>query len=367
MHLFCRLFDQVATSIPQEPDDIKQSRKVGAVAALLHDLGHGPFSHVAESAFGVDHKTSTMEMIRSAPIADILREDGVDPTDLSRVLEGTAAGDWAILCQLTSSQLDVDRLDYLIRDAYFTGIGFGNVDLERIISTMTLCDRGDLAGQVATLYKGRFSLESYVLSRYLMYQAVYFHKATRSAEALFKSAIKRARSLKDKAELMPELKFLAEDREPTAMEIASLDDNLVYAQLWRWSKSKDDILSQLSGRIVHRNLLKSIDIEDEKFAFMLEEGGEIVKSIANKNHFDPEYLCPYDSWSDTPYTPYSPGAPDDKTNAVTNIFVVDKDGTPDEISKVSDVVLALTHMQHSNRLYCPSEIREDVEKALKQR
>lgn len=367
MQVFWRLFDRIGMNMTQASEEIARLRKIGTAVALLHDIGHGPFSHAAENAFDFDHKDITKELVGNPPISDILAKHELDPLDLSRVLDGTADRRLVPLPQLIASQLDVDRLDYLKRDAYFTGVGFGNVDLDRIISTMVLYGKEPLEGQAINLYKGRFSLESYVLTRHLMYQAVYFHKTTRSAELLFKNAIRRLRATKGqgKIEVPTELRFLTEDRSPTAQEIACLDDNLLYAQFWRWSKCDDNILSQLCSRIVHRNLLKAIDIPQDKWSFMWQDGQKLVQRIAEENGFSFEYFCPVDIPADLPYQPYSPKEPDDMSNVITNIFVFDRDGNPVEISHESGVVQALSHMQYSNRLYCPETIRDDVRKGLK--
>lgn len=367
MQLFWKLFDRLSGNLGVSNEEKERLRKIGSAVTLLHDIGHGPFSHVTESAFNFEHLSVTKQLICESAIAGILKKSGIDPEDLPRVIDGTAPpGNLVLLSQLVSSQLDVDRLDYLVRDAYFTGIGFGNVDVERIIKTMILYDKDPLKGQAINLYKSRFSLESYILTRHLMYQAVYFHKATRSAELLLKNAMKRVQSINDKIEVPDELAFVAEGRSPSAEEVTSIDDNLMYTQIWRWSKSSDNTLKELCGRIVHRRLLKAVDIPPDKFAFMMEEGQKQLQALAAKHGIDDNYLCPYDNPTDTPYRPYSPKGPDDKQSVVTHIFLLDKDNKPKEISRASDVVKSLSDVQYASfRLYCPEEIRDDVRKILK--
>jgi len=364
MHIFWRLFDRLRKFIPNDID-VDGLRKTGTATVLLHDIGHGPFSHVTEPIFGFNHDDIAKDLICQPPLSDILVKAGINPSDLRKILEGTTPSKLAPLSQLVSSQLDVDRLDYLVRDAYFTGIGFGNIDLDRIISTMILYDKDPLKGQAVNLYKARFSLESYILTRHLMYQAVYLHKATRGVELVLKSIFKRAKVLKGEIEMPPELSFVSEDRSPKPEELVVLDDNLLYAQIWHWSKAKDPILSQLCNCILHRRLLKAIDIPWDKVAWMYESGLKLVNSVAKKKRFDSEYFCPLDNPVDTPYKPYSPKAPDEERSVITNIFVIDKDGGPKEISQVSDVVASLSQTQYLLRLYCPEDIREDVRKILK--
>lgn len=366
MQLFWKLFDRVSRNLEVSNEEKDRLRRIGTAVALLHDIGHGPFSHVTESILNYKHVSVTKQVICGSPIAEILKKAGIDPQDLLRIIDGTVTGSFVLLSQLVSSQLDVDRLDYLVRDAYFTGVGFGNVDVDRIVNTMILYDKDELKGQAINLYKARFSLESYILTRHLMYQAVYFHKATRSAELLLKNAIKRVQAVKDKIDVPDELAFVAEGRSPSAEELNAIDDHLLYAQVWRWTKSRDSTLSELCGRIVHRRLLKAIDIPPDKFAFMMEEGQRKLQDLAAKRGVDSDYFCPYDNPTDTPYRPYSPKGKDDETSVITNIFLIDKDEKPREISRASDVVKSLSDVKYSLfRLYCPEEMREDVRKILK--
>lgn len=365
MHTFGRFFDKLKSGLTDSEIPIEQLRKYGIAAALLHDLGHGPFSHAAEDALDFDHEEIGKELILGANISQILRKHDVEPVEITRILAGTAETKFAPLSQLVSSQLDVDRLDYLIRDAYFTGVGFGNVDLDRIISTMIIYKDDTLSGQAINLYKGRFSLESYILTRHLMHQAVYFHKATRSAELLFRNVIKRVRTLKDKVDMPEELSFIKENRPPTGQDMLGLDDNLMYTQFHRWLKNDDPILSELCSRIVNRNLLKAIEIPPEKSTFPWEERKRL-EEIAGRNGINPDYFCPSDNPTDLPYKPYSPKEPDDKPSVITNIFALDGRAKPVEISRLSGVVGSLTQLQYANRIYCPESIREEVSNLLKE-
>jgi hypothetical protein len=117
---------------------------------------------------------------------------------------------------------------------------------------------------------------------------------------------------------------------------------------------------------VHRRLLKAIDIPSDKFAFMMEEGQKHLQALAERSGVDSEYLCPFDNPTDTPYQPYSPRGPDEEANVITNIFLIDKDEKPKEISRASDVVKSLSDVKYSFfRLYCPEKMRDDVRKILK--
>ncbi|MDQ1279563.1 MAG: uncharacterized protein QG670_825, partial [Thermoproteota archaeon] len=272
-----------------------------------------------------------------------------------------------LLSQLITSQLDVDRLDYLNRDAYFTGVGFGNIDLERLINVMTIYRKGGiLKDHAISLNKGRYAIEAYILTRHLMYQGIYFHKTTRGAEILLKSIFDRVRRLSDekKIQLPTELEFMKTDDEIHFDDVITLDDYRIYGYIGDWSKSEDPILQNLCNRLMNRDLLKSIEITPSKVKTCLEKMGEF-EELHQREGIDPEYFLKYDDSVESPYTPYQPKPPDDLTTVTTNIFIVGENELPVEISAVSDMVKALAVTQYCIRLYCPKETRERVQKAFK--
>src|SRR5207244_9194042 len=124
---------------------------------------------------------------------------------------------------------DADRLDYLGRDSYFAGVGFGTIDLERIISMLRVFKgSGILENHAITLNKGKYAVEDYIVGRHLMYEAVYFHKATRGAEQLIASAIRRASELKQSGRSPAEFQFLENNSSPSAAQILASDEPTLY-------------------------------------------------------------------------------------------------------------------------------------------
>jgi len=182
---------------------------------------------------------------------------------------------------------------------------------------------------------------------------------------LLRNIFKRIGTLSDKSVVPTELGFMLESRQPTPDEILVLDDNLLMTQLGRWAKSKDSILSDLCHRILDRRLLKGIEIPWDKLAYMYEDGRKELERAATKAGYDPEYFCALDNPVDTPYRPYRPSPPDGKNNVITQIFVLDRDGQPQEVSHESAVVGALSNTQYSLRLYFPKEIRASVRDIFK--
>jgi HD superfamily phosphohydrolase len=361
MNMMERALDMLRKVGGLDVPNFDEFQEVGTLVALLHDVGHGPLSHVSEKFLGFQHEDISAQIIKQSNISDILKAKGVQPQRIINIIQHTAPDEDKLLSQLVSSQLDVDRLDYMARDSYFTGVGFGNVDLERIINMLRIFNgAGDLNKHALTMFKGRHSIESYLLGRHLMYQAVYFHKASRGAEKLLANAFRRATEAK---ELPEEYAFLYKKLPPTAEELLNLDDHSVATALKHWCMSKDKILAELCDRFSNRKLLKAIELSPKKLNEHLES---VVKfqELARRNGIDPDFLCPIDGPSDTPYTPYTIKSPDDKTTVTRNIFVYDEDEKAKEISQISEVVRALAKTDYLNRLYVPEGFRSEAEAHL---
>ncbi len=355
MELFGRIFDNLHKKDKEDLDKISKLKKIGIATMLLHDIGHGPLSHVTEKIFGFKHEDMTAEIIKNTDIKEILSNEGINADDVVKIIKHTSPPDYKYISQLVSSQLDADRLDYLSRDAYFTGVHFGKIDLERIVRTLKIYKGGgDIDGFVVSSNKGLEAIESYVLSRHLMYQGVYFHKTTRGFERLIENVFKRAVSLaKDGKLTFPkEFEFLSTGKGFTVNDLIQLDDNGVFYLIRQWTNSDDTILKDLANRVINRRPLKRI------------EAGKIMNYVNNvdkikleleKQKFDPEYYLIYDDASETPYSPYSPKGAEDDTNVITNIFVLNKKDQPEEISQLSKVVKTLAEDQSNFRIYLPKE------------
>lgn len=343
MELFIKMFDHLFKDRLNE-NGIKDMRLVGTISALLHDIGHGPFSHVSESIFKFKHEDISTQIIKNTEIKDIINKvSNVD--DVIDVIKKRVGGEKVILSQLVSSQLDADRLDYLARDAYFTGIGFGNVDINRIIKILFIYNTNQespLCNYALARYKGIHSLESYIVTRHLMYQAIYYHKTTRCVEKLVEAILKRA----DDIDAFPEeLKFV-NDNKPNIDSFVMLDDHLIFYLIRKWIKHTDSILSELSNRLINRRLFKAIDI------ITLEpDTHDKIKDYFNKNKIDPRYYYLYDKSEEHPYKPSSP---DDSTSVQDAIFIL-KDNKPIEISQESDIINALTKKKYNQRIFVPKE------------
>lgn len=374
MELFVKLFDNLSEN---HNDEYHVLRKIGIAAVLLHDIGHGPFSHATENIFGYSHEALSVKIVREE-MSEILEEQDISTSEVTSVISRAPDENKKMLTQLLSSQLDVDRLDYLARDIYFTGVGFGGVDLDRIIRTLTIYQSEDfLDGYAVVEEKGKHSVESYLLTRAVMYDDVYYHKTTRCVERILKQIFVRAGELSNRGEirLPTELNFLTElskgETEERAImsskDVLPLDDHQIYTLLSKWSRDDSDtILSDLSSRIINRKLLKTTGgINDSFKASEIEE--KIIQLIRQKTNLDPEIYCMRDEPEDTPYDPIKSPLTEELLEASLrkNIFVKLRDGKCKEISEDSPVIKALTEKKKTARIYFPESIRDEVSELMR--
>ncbi|RSC93008.1 HD domain-containing protein [Tenacibaculum singaporense] len=234
------------------------------IAILLHDIGHGAYSHALEHSIvnEITHEEISLKFMKS------LNDEFEGKLSLAiQVFEGKHPRKF--LYQLISSQLDIDRLDYLKRDSFFTGVAEGNISSDRLIAMMNVVDN-----ELVIEQKGIYSVEKFVIARRLMYWQVYLHKTGLVAENLLVSILKRAKELATKGVELPSSRALKyflynpinkENFSNTTLEIFSeLDDYDVLSAIKEWKNHEDFILSTLATKIIDRSLLK-IEIQEKPF------------------------------------------------------------------------------------------------------
>ncbi|NET36115.1 MAG: HD domain-containing protein [Cyanothece sp. SIO1E1] len=252
-----RAFDDIARYYPQ----LKPYRPVVLCAALLHDIGHGPFSHTAEEIFNSHHEHWTQQiMMESAPIRERLDQfDAHLVEQIKLVYQHQHAVPF--VWQLVSSQLDCDRLDYLMRDSYFTGASYGYLDLDRILMAMNY---DPVSQQLVVAGKGLASIEHYLIVRYFMYAQVYNHPKNIAATWVLEQAFNRARELLAAGKLEADetvTTWLTQPHPALPLEQYLAADDVVFTyHLQRWQSHWDPILSDLCRRFLNRDLLKATDV-----------------------------------------------------------------------------------------------------------
>ena len=235
------------------------------IAILLHDIGHGAFSHALEHSIvnDISHEEISLKFMKKLNI------DFKGKLSLAiEIFEGKYHRNF--FYQLISSQLDIDRLDYLKRDSFYTGVTEGNISSDRLIAMMNVTN-----DELVIEKKGIYSVEKFIIARRLMYWQVYLHKTGVVAENMLVKILQRAKELAKEGVELPATKTLQyflynpitsnNFTEQTLAMFSRLDDYDVLSAIKEWTLHKDLILSQLAKMIIHRNLFK-IQIQDEPFA-----------------------------------------------------------------------------------------------------
>ncbi|RWZ58929.1 HD domain-containing protein [Halobacillus fulvus] len=320
-------------------------------AALLHDLGHGPFSHSFEKVFKLDHEDFTQAIILGdTEVHQVLEkvEPGF-PKKVADVINKTYEN--KLVVSLISSQIDADRMDYLQRDAYFTGVSYGHFDMERILRVMR-----PMEDQVVIKESGMHAVEDYIMSRYQMYWQVYFHPVTRSAEVILSKILHRAKELYETGygfRLKPKhfLSFFA--GEPSLKEYLALDEAVTLYYFQEWMEEEDPVLSDLCYRFVNRKLFKYIEFNPNS---QMNEWMELYK-LFSKAGLNPDYYLVVDSSSDLPYDFYRPGEEGERLP----IHLLQPNQELKELSRLSDIVESISGKKRTDhKLYIPLDRLEEM-------
>jgi uncharacterized protein len=355
-HLMTRVLDRLGETYTIDPGD----RVAARAAALLHDVGHGSFSHVMEKVLNFHHERWTVQAIldQQSEIGELLQSHSPDlPQKVASIIEGKFQP--SALAQLVSSQLDVDRMDYLLRDSLMTGAKYGIYDLEWIINALAIDEAED---RVYVQARGVYAVEEYLQARYYMFRQVYFHRTLRSAEAVLRSIIRRALYLLDEGKEVWHAAGSAFEkilrREKLSIgEHMQVDDSDFVFHIKQWQRSDDAILSELSRRFISRRLFKAVDLDmprEQQAEFLVNARQAVARA-----GFDPDYYFIEDRASDVPYYSYYET---EKSEPKTHIYVESGYATPRirEISEVSDVVRGLQHAYELHRVCFPAEVKNEV-------
>lgn len=324
-HLMCTALNE----LKGKGVEITAEEELGAkVAILLHDVGHGPFSHALENELVKDVPHEAISILLMEKLNNELGGQLKTAIDIF-----TNKHSKKFLYQLVSGQLDVDRMDYLNRDSFFTGVAEGVIGYDRILKMLTVKD-----GNLVVEEKAIYSIEKFLVSRRLMYWQVYLHKTVLSAEMMLVKIIRRAKELIAAGETVTaatdELSFFlqnADSSSPIEQHLETfcrLDDHDIMATIKNWSHHPDKILATLCRSLVERNLLK-VKLQAEPFdvAFMKEKTKEACDKLGISEKESGYFVFTGEASNTT----YNPG--DERIN------ILFKDGTVKDISTVDNALI----------------------------
>lgn len=338
---------RILVNFADRPNWNHEERLLCLCAALLHDLGHGPFSHSFEKVFKLDHEEFTKAIILGdTEVNKVLKKVSKGfPQKVADVINKTYED--KLVVSLISSQIDADRMDYLQRDAYFTGVSYGHFDMERILRVMRPYE-----DQVVVKESGMHAVEDYIMSRYQMYWQVYFHPVTRSAEVILTKILHRAKALYEEGYSfqMEPTHFISLFEEKVSLkDYIQLDEAVVLYYFQMWADEKDPILKDLAYRFINRRLFKYVEFNPN---LQMKEWMELHQLFIDIG-LDPDYYLVVDSSSDLPYDFYRPG--EEEERLPIHLFMPNKELR--ELSRQSEIVEAISGKKRTDhKLYYPRDV-----------
>ncbi|MFZ1929332.1 MAG: HD domain-containing protein [Candidatus Sulfotelmatobacter sp.] len=344
----------------------EEIRTIVLCTALLHDLGHGPFSHAFEKVTRESHEARTREIVESddTQVYKVLaNHDPRLPSAIANFMRGeTSSNVPGFLTHVVSSQLDSDRFDYLLRDSYAAGVDYGEFDYRWLITHLHV-DVEHFRLYLSS--KALLAAEAYVFARYHMYRTVYFHKTTRSAEVMLKLLFRRYGALVAEKSFKNALKVLPDAPKEVVKAFSSklqlhdylgLDDHSITQFCKACETSSDETLKGFGSGLLHRNYLKALDVTDCQPDAVLQFSMQATELLKGKG-YDSEFSITSDSAGETAYKMYNP----DSEAPNTQIYIENRDGKQIEISYLSEPVDRLRKKYALTRFYFPQDVRNDIE------
>lgn len=354
-HLARRMYEIVSRNADEKIDS--GSFLKTCCAALLHDIGHGPFSHAAERVFDFSHEDFTVAMIKTpkSEIYKVLAAVGKNfPDDVAayiKPIEGEASH-WSKA--IVSSQLDADRFDYLLRDSLMTGMTSSRFDLGRLLEMLEHDNRGLLIHE-----RGFHTAESYLTLLYHMYQQLYFHRTIRVAEGMLESLFRR---IKDRVggkvthQLIQGLKvapLIVRGRKTSLEDYLNVTEIDIWHAIARWQTNDDRVVRRLADSLMNRKLFKAIELQaDDVLRFTETVAKKVLDGVKG---IEKEYFFFFDEARRVTFKPYA------KTeDPLEAIRIIDDNGNVEHIETRSRIVDSLMGLTNRVRWCFPPEYRADV-------
>lgn len=350
MHIAGKIGERLSRLGIIDQDTITELR----VAALLHDVGHGPFSHLFDevlSDYGLTHEDISRELVKRTNIADILSSYGLSVNKISELATGQYHTKKSFLNEVISGSLSADIMDYLLRDSYFTGVEYGKVDIQRIIDSLYVVSN-KLAIDRAAIY----AFEALLIARYEMFKAVYFHRAVRAAQLMLIRAMKIA-----------DRELHLTERWKSNSFIDFTDENVLFELITL--KKKDSNVLNLVRSFKERKLLKCVY---EVFSQIgpstklnwtnPEFKRDLETKVARISDVESDYI-----YVDTPMAPSIPYSPERKIRE--SIIIVNTNEKSHEEVPLGQIPLigAITGYVNILRIYTTEKFRHRVETALREK
>ncbi len=367
LHLMGLAFQHLEREYRDE--QVNQARAPLLAAALVHDVGHGPFSHVFEPCLNTEHEAWSIRAIldEDSGIHNVLRK--VHKTLPNTVAELVDADNndhppWQKF--LLSSQLDMDRLDYLRRDSMFTGAGYGHYDWHRILTTFELYGEG-MGRDLVWSEKSKLAIEEYIFARYYMYQNVYLHKTTRGFEKLLTAMWQHAAKLHAdgaRLRLLPAIRRFWKAESPSVRDYLAIEEFTVLQQIEEWSSARDPGLAglaDLARRFLRRERLAMVESPTGIEGLGEHDGAweRSLRSLVQKAGYKPAKLyCLRDELKAKYLEPYFPEKEEEEQSVKNAIRLrIDGAGEPVEVSEVLPRLKPITKKEVNRvRYYVPKAI-----------
>jgi HD superfamily phosphohydrolase len=364
MKLFLARLRQIQGDLPFWQQVTSERAQEALAGAFLHDVGHGPLSHLFEDAItGTAHHEEWTEQIVLDPSTGVNKVlVSVDPSLPERVA-ALVRGEHELpyLARAVSGTLDVDRCDYLLRDAHATGVRYGVFDLDWLFRSLRFAPAaaGKAPGLAIDGAKGLPAIEAFLLGRLFMFQQVYLHKATRAAEWMIRTVLSHASSVIADGTRLPgtprAIELAAHGQPPSLGDYLELDDAVLSVAMRAWEDGKDPALADIARRVRLRTLFKTYELFGEQaLPGGRERAFEIAKEIARARGLDPNLYVGLDVAADTPF-----GAESEP------LVVVFHKGPARPLSDVSFLLARLAGQVMSRvRLIVAPELRDEIAHAL---